>query len=276
MAVKFISYADGNMSYSLKRIGRQARRLGIFDEVILYTPEMLPQYVLDSPLMQYRRGGGYWSWKPAIILDALQKSDEGDIVVYVDAGCTLRKGSEWNLFIRLLQRYDTVCFQYDEAQPQWERWGSKSAKLKYWTKESTLKYFQERFHDEGLGEFPHIMGGILFVKNKDNSFLKDWMDITLHHPELIIDPTPEEIARQPEGFAGHRHDQSVITPLALHNPSVIIMPEIMEKEEYHSFIWASRIRARNPWQVITFQLKRWGRRMLGSQGYEIGKHLFGK
>ena len=67
MKVKFISYADGNMTYSLRRIGRQARRLGIFDEVILYTPDMLPAYIRQSPLMQYPRGGGYWSWKPAII-----------------------------------------------------------------------------------------------------------------------------------------------------------------------------------------------------------------
>ena len=41
----FISYADDNMRYSLKRIGKQAKRLGIFDEIILYTPDMMPAYV---------------------------------------------------------------------------------------------------------------------------------------------------------------------------------------------------------------------------------------
>ena len=264
------------MSYSLQRIGRQARRLGIFDEIILYTPEMLPDYIRNSALMQYPRGGGYWSWKPAILTETLQRAQEGDIVVYVDAGCTIRKGSEWNLFIRLLQRYDTVCFQYDEAQPQWEKWGSKSAKLKYWTKESTLQYFEERFGNRDFAESPHIMGGILFMKNKENSFLRNWLDITLHHPELILDPTPEEIAQQPAGFAGHRHDQSVITPLALHDPSVLIMPEIMEKEEYHSFIWASRIRAKSRKDVILFQAKHIARKLLGNAGYGLGKKLFGK
>ena len=74
MSVIFISYADGNMSYSLKRIGRQARRLGIFDEIILYTPEMLPDYIRNSALMQYPRGGGYWSWKPAILTETLLSS----------------------------------------------------------------------------------------------------------------------------------------------------------------------------------------------------------
>ena len=163
-----------------------------------------------------------------------------------------------------------------ESQPQWEKWGSKSAKLKYWTKESTLKYFEDLYGNRVFAESPHIMGGILFMKNKENSFLKNWLDITLHHPELIIDPSPEEIARQPEGFAGHRHDQSVITPLALHDPSVIIMPEIMEKEEYHSFIWASRIRARNRWQAIAFSLKHWAGKILGPRFYNFGKRLLNK
>ena len=40
--VIFISYANEAMAYSLKRIGRQARRLDIFDEVILYTPTDVP------------------------------------------------------------------------------------------------------------------------------------------------------------------------------------------------------------------------------------------
>ena len=40
----FISYANEAMAFSLRRIGRQARRLGIFDEVILYTPSDVPDY----------------------------------------------------------------------------------------------------------------------------------------------------------------------------------------------------------------------------------------
>lgn len=46
------------MAWSLNRIGRQARRLGIFDEVILYTPQDLSEEVRTHPLMQYSRGAG--------------------------------------------------------------------------------------------------------------------------------------------------------------------------------------------------------------------------
>lgn len=42
----FVAYANDKMAYALKRIGKQANALGIFDEVILYRPEMLPDYVV--------------------------------------------------------------------------------------------------------------------------------------------------------------------------------------------------------------------------------------
>ena len=79
--VVFISYANEAMAYSLKRIGRQARKLGIFDEVILYTPADVPEYVRKSPLFACPRGAGYWSWKPALIYETLQKYAEGPVVV---------------------------------------------------------------------------------------------------------------------------------------------------------------------------------------------------
>ena len=82
----FIAYADAALAYSLKRIGRQARRLKVFDEVILYTPADLPENIKVHPLMQYSRGGGYWLWKPWLIQKTLRDHTPGDVVVYADAG----------------------------------------------------------------------------------------------------------------------------------------------------------------------------------------------
>ena len=80
----FIAYADARMAYSLKRIGRQAERLGVFNEVILYAPDDLPEALRSSPLMKHSYGGGYWAWKPWILLHTLESHDEGDVVCYVD------------------------------------------------------------------------------------------------------------------------------------------------------------------------------------------------
>ena len=62
--IVFISYGDIVFQKSLKRIVKEAKSLKIFDKVIAYTPTDLPKEIMQSPLMQYKRGGGYWLWKP--------------------------------------------------------------------------------------------------------------------------------------------------------------------------------------------------------------------
>lgn len=270
----FISYANEAMAYSLEHIGRQAKRSGIFDEVILYTPEDLPQYVKESLLMQYSRGAGYWCWKPALIYETLQKHNEGDIVVYVDAGCTVRKSPKWDYFFSLMKDYDTVCFQYADAQPQWEKWGADSSRIKYWSKKSTLKFMGEVTGREDVGEMNQIMGGVLFMKGKGNTLLKSWKEIVFSHPKLVLDPDEEELKEQASYYAGHRHDQTILTPLAMTDSTVKVLPEESEVYSKDSFVWASRIRAKNFKEFLAVQIKHYLRIWLGDALFEkIKKHL---
>ncbi len=264
----FISYANEAMAYSLKRIGRQARRLGIFDEVLLYTPTDVPSYVRESPLFACPRGAGYWCWKPALIHETLKRYEEGTVVVYVDAGCTLRKSPQWAAYLAYMDRYDTLCFQYADSQPQWEKWGSKSGKTKYWTKKNTLEFMDSYVKNTEYHEQGQIWGGCLFFKGQDNSLLKKWIELTFQHPELISDPTPEELAVQSAGFAGHRHDQSILTPLCLSDEKVVVLPEVSEQYDRHSFVWASRVRARNLREYLIIQTKHYLRIWLGDEMFE--------
>ena len=270
----FISYANEAMAYSLKRIGRQARRLGLFDEVILYTPADVPQYVRESPLFSCPRGAGYWCWKPSLIYETLQRHEEGTVVVYVDAGCTLRKSPQWSEYLAQMKEYDTICFQYADNQPQWEKWGSKSSRIKYWTKAATLDFIERYFADPSVGEYNQIMGGILFMKGRENRLLKTWLDIMFSRPELIMDPTAEELAAQRPYFAGHRHDQAILTPLAMKDPAALVLPEISEAYRPDSFAWASRVRARNLGEYLIIQAKHYLRIWLGDGLFERIKSLF--
>ena len=271
----FIAYADHNLAFSLKRIGRQARRLGIFDEIILYTPEDLPEYIRQSPLMQFERGGGYWAWKPAIIHETLQTHSEGDIVVYVDAGCTLNKSTEWDLMFKLMLDYDTICFHYDAEMPVWEKFGNTSTRIKYWTKLSAINFLDEYCHDTTWHNRLKVMGGILFLKGKSNLFLQQWLDIVLNHPDVIIDPTEEELHQQPAGFAFHKHEQSVITALANNNASTLVLPEISDTNGRHSFVYAERLRARDFKQYLIEKSKHLFRQYLGDAFIDKAKRCIG-
>ncbi len=266
--VVFISYANEVMAYSLKRIGRQARRLNIFDEVILYTPADVPAYAKDSVLFSCARGGGYWCWKPALIYETLQRFEEGTVIVYVDAGCTLRKSPAWGEYLKQMETYDTLCFQYAESQPQWERWGAGSSKIKYWTKKKTLDFVQDYFHNPDAGELCQIMGGILFMKGRENAVLQTWKELMFSRPELIMDPTADELKDQYPWFAGHRHDQAILTPLAASDPHTLVLPEVSEAYRPDSFVWASRIRARNVCEYLVIQAKHYLRIWLGDEKFE--------
>lgn len=263
-----IAYADAALAYSLKRIGRQARRLNVFDEVILYTPDDLSDDFKSHPLMQYRRGGGYWSWKPWLIQKTLREHTPGDIVVYVDAGSTLRKSPEWSHLFELMKQYDTLCFQYAETVPEFARWGNASTKIKYWTKKSTLTFLDQYFQDEAYRENSKVMGGLLFMKNPDNSLLRQWLDITLNHPEIIVDPSEEEMKEQEPGFAYHKHEQSIITALAYYDKTVCMLPETYEKYRPDSFAWASRCRAANFKEFLIWKIKMDARHLLGDTFFE--------
>jgi len=271
MSVIFISYANEAMAYSLKRIGRQAKRLGVFDEVQTYTPADLPEYAKSSPLMASPRGAGYWFWKPVMIKETLDSHKPGDIVVYVDAGCTLRRSEDWRKYLEIMKEYDTLCFQYSPEHPEWEKWGSGSSILAYWTKKQTLDWLDNYLGDKSFHEVPQIWGGLIFMKNRDNTLLGEWLKIMLEHPELISDPSDGE--PQNEGFAGHRHDQCIITPLAISDPTVKVLPEVSERYSRNSFCWASRVRARDWKEYISVQIKHYSRIWLGDNSFEKVKSI---
>jgi hypothetical protein len=275
MKTILLSYANAAMDYSLKMIGKQAKRLGLFDKIILETPKGLPAYIEESPLMQYKIGGGYWAWKPAIIWETLKNLEENDILLYVDAGCTLQKRPEWNDFFNLLKRHDVIVFQYKDSMEEWAQWGQTSTKIKYWTKKKALVYFSEK--DPNYGNYNKILAGIIFIKKTaiSCSFIQEWLNLTLIHPELIINPTKEEKKEQESFFVMHRNDQCVITALAhQYAPHVKVMTETSETEHKRAAIVASRVRAATFREYWTIRLKHYLREELGDTLFEkIKKHI---
>ena len=68
MAFIFITYADDRFKVSADRITRQARRSGIFDRIVRYSPKDLPEYVRSSPLFSGAKGGGIGVGNPLSFL----------------------------------------------------------------------------------------------------------------------------------------------------------------------------------------------------------------
>jgi hypothetical protein len=263
-----ISYGDIRFKESLKRIRRQAIKSGLFDEVVIYSDKDLPGYIKSSPLMAFNRGGGYWVWKPYIIYHILNKCSEGDVVYYIDSGCTLNKSSdEWNEYQKYLELYNAIFFQYrsNYKYPGWENVCSKpennSTEIIHWMKPSCVTYFDNYFQDKGYHHFDKIWGGFMIIKKTKPiiSMIEDWYRITLFNPELIVDPFGKELTDLPESFNLHRHDQSIITPLIYHfkeKDKILVLPETSESSKQSAAVIASRYRVgKLPlWQYIKYKL----------------------
>ena len=210
----FIAYGSGDYLKSLHRIGKEAKKLGIFSKVILYTEKDMPQFIQASPLKAYGRGDGYWVWKPYIIWKTMQEYPNS-IVVYADSGCTLKPNyEEWNKWFDLLETYDTLSFRYrlDYVYP-WQQ-GNKTVMNTnvQWTKMSLIRYFNPMIGNRDWLHEGQVWGGLVLACRK-SKLIKMWMDIALMHPELIIDCFGNEIVEQADDFKEHRHDQSVLSAL---------------------------------------------------------------
>ena len=112
------------------------------------------------------------------------------------------------------------------------------------------------------------------MKGRENRLLKTWKGMMFGQPELVMDPTPKELESQRPYYAGHRHDQTLLTPLAMNDPATLVLPEISEAYRKDSFVWASRIRARNVFEFAGVQFKHYMRIWLGDQRFEQIKDLF--
>lgn len=250
-----ISYGDIRFKESLKRIRKQAAKSRLFDEIIIYSDKDLPNYIKSSPLMAFSRGGGYWVWKPYIIYHTLNNNcKEGDVVYYIDSGCTLNESSdEWENYQKHLESYNAIFFQYrkDFKYLGWENACSKpennSTEIFHWMKPSCVSYFDSYFHDGGYQHFDKIWGGFMIIKKTKTiiTMIEDWYRITLFNPELIIDPFGKELTNLPESFNLHRHDQAIITPLIYHykeRDKILVLPETSESSTQSAAVIASRYR----------------------------------
>ena len=268
MANVFISYGDERYQESLMRIKRLAKKTGRFDKIIIYTPEDLPEYIKASPLFAFPRGGGYWVWKPYIVIDALSKCQEGDIVCYADSGCSFNNnGKEWDFLFTQLNEYNALFFQYrdDFLYPGWDKVCSRpennSSKIKHWMKPTTKQYFRDFFGNEDFGNYCKIWAGAFFVKKTKSliGIVKEWYNLALFMPVLFMDPIAKEHQHLPEDFNLHRHDQAVLTPLVYYfkeKDHVLVLPETSESDKEHAAIAATRfIQRKMPlWLYIKYRI----------------------
>lgn len=85
--IRHITYTNDLMTISAEKC-RESALKSLCDMSTIYTEKDLTEEFRqeNADILKQPRGCGYWIWKPQIILQEMEKSNPGDIILYTDAG----------------------------------------------------------------------------------------------------------------------------------------------------------------------------------------------
>ena len=170
------------------------------------------------------RGGGYWIWRPIIINQPLEKIEENDFLVYLDAGCMLNNQGKRRFYeyIRLLNnsKYGILSFQMTGNNSP----GSLSVERE-WTTKEIFDLFGISLYSP-IATSGQYLGGVLVMKKNKHlmDYMKVYTDIILNNAELCTDKFNTN--QSCKDFKDNRHEQSITSVLRKKMGSVVI-----EKDE---------------------------------------------
>ena len=238
MKVHFATFANGKYTKTLERIRQEAVDSGFFTGSIFCfsEKELDPEfYQKHSLFMNSTRGFGYWMWKPQVVLQVFDQIDEGDIVVYADAGCTINKDARdrFDEYIRLVQSSDKGLLSLELAD------AISALKEKEWCKMDTLCYFNVQTNEQILIRGQYV-GGIWVIRKQPSTteLLNTWRECMANNHSLIDDSC--SIKPNYQEFREHRNDQAVWSILRKLYGGIVILDETYPRPP-KSPIWATRI-----------------------------------
>ncbi|UZJ79341.1 hypothetical protein [Fictibacillus sp. KU28468] len=196
-----INYADENYKNEQKRNSYTGIKNGGFDKVIEFSPEKLDQDFLEqhsSFISNNKRGGGYWIWKPFIILKTLKEvADFGDFIFYCDSGSMFINTIDYLIVELEKSHQDIFLTEIPLIEYQW-------TKYECFKKLNCLdnKYLYSN----------QVQSGFILIKKTKSSieFFEKYISVCVDYSN-INDDWNKDINRD---LIDHRHDQSILSLLA--------------------------------------------------------------
>jgi len=215
--IHLITYGDHIYERAKIRLCIQAANIGWFDTITGYGPADLDDSFKEKfkDILEKRRGGGYWIWKPHVIQKKLNEINENDILIYLDAGCIINtKGkNRFEEYIELLNNANTssiISFQMIHKE-------------KYWTTKEIFQYFNVESNRD-ITDSGQILGGIIILKKNSNSvkLINTWNETLYKSPSLFTDDNNNN---QEDYFKDNRHDQSIFSVIRKMNNPILLNEE---------------------------------------------------
>lgn len=209
MATVFASYATSDFNQYRDALCSSAQNVG-FDQVLRLSPEDLSAefHQQNADILSHKRGGGFWLWKPKIILDTLRSLAPGDLLVYSDAGRSKYyqfSAYPHKLSARVLASEDGFLLGPSLVQ---------HGPLMWWTKRDCLKVMNMDRPEVLVHPLIQATWSFWTPTPAAFAFLEEWL-YYCKNPRCLTDIPNLASIQNYQGFVDHRHDQSVLTLLAL-------------------------------------------------------------
>ena len=210
-----VTFASKQFVHTHRRFKKQSRAMEFFDHILIWSEKNLEpdfQKEFSFALTGNTRGYGYWVWKPQVILQALERLQTGDVLLYLDSGSHLVPGGRDRLieYFQLAKRSESGILAFQLTLTE-----------ELWTKGDLLEHMEARGH-LGLRKTPQVQAAAIVLEKRPEvvALMEAWLDIFRLNFDLV-DDSPSTTPNA-TGFRGHRHDQSVFSLMAkIHNFSLL-------------------------------------------------------
>ncbi len=259
MKTVFLSFANSVYVPALKRLEAQIKDCPLIDEFHFLTNKDLDENFRKHfhPYI-YRRGYGYWKWKSYLVKQQFDKMEEGDILVYSDAGCDYNEKAEGRF-----KEYLDVVRQH----------------------ESGMLVFEDNFLERQFTKgdvFHFLIGGTTFLPISDSNqrwggmwvmrkcantkeLVDKWCDTCLNYFDLITDKK-SVFPNFPE-FIENRHDQSVFSILTKQHGAYALPPSELQRTNFQNVPFLpTRHKAKSLWNDVR-------RKLMLPYRYLVGMYL---
>ena len=247
-----LSFATLDLNRSIERFKKQAILSNYYDQIHVITPPNLSDE--NKKKINYylklgkKRGYAYWYWKPLILLDMLNKVDNGDIIHYLDIGFHINKtlSNKFNYYLEILDKDNRSLLPFQYFRPK----NINSSGVDYperdefkYTKSDLLDYFG-KMSDKSITHTAQFSAGNIFFKKSEETikFLNNWIDVFEKRFDLI-DDTPSKIENF-NMFVENRHDQSVF--------SILCKINLFESLSAYEFDWGEKNQKRTWDHIIDY------------------------
>ena len=197
--VRHISFATRNFTRAARQLSSTAKRFDI--NTYFYTvdhPAIAALRQKHPKITSQARGAGYWLWKPAIILDALERSEEGTIVLYTDAAMHMIADPA-PLLLHAMD-HEVMLFEHRHETYRQSDWTKRDCFIL--TGADTPEHWNTR----------QCWAGVQVYRNSPRArdFVRELLDACSDERTITDLPNTLGFPNLP-GYVGHRHDQSLLT-----------------------------------------------------------------